>query len=254
MASFAPKDFGQGRFKGGVVTIGNPRFEYRKYTPTKGPNEGQEVTIVTGRLELFDDTGKERKAGYDVGNASACKIKAGPEKDAELVDSGPSFAHPEPGQEYKLNPDSDFAKFTRSLVLGGFPESLLQAGDLRVLDGVKVEVFTEPRFEGDRFPLYLVKPQSVVLPAGAGKKAAGSSAADTASDKSKADATQIIEDAVTEAGDKPVQQSFLIKKAMATLKKAENRPEVIGLLSSVSFLESLDGVYYNAEDKTVEKV
>lgn len=255
--SFAPKDFGTGRWDGGPATITNPRFEYRRFTPQVGTNAGQEVKNVTFYLEFLDAEGNVHKAQYDVGNAAYCQIKESNDDDADEAEVGPAIASPDPKRPYRLYPDSDFAKFTASLVSAGFSEAKLSDGDITVIDGVEVNVYKQPRKEGDKFPLLLI---NEVTAKGGGAKAAKAGAKGAkaekgagASDVTEA-ATAVVATALTEADGEAVPVATLVKKAMAMYKGQDIRAAVVKTLGDATFLGGGDDWVYDEDDKTVTAV
>jgi hypothetical protein len=257
--SFAPQDFGTGRWQGGPATITNPRFEYREFTAKQGANTGTTYRNVTLFLEFLDVEGQEHKAQYDVGNAEYCQIKESSDDGADEAEVGPAFASPDPARTYKVYPDSDFGRFMASLVTAGFSASKLQDGDITVLDGAEVEVFPQPRKEGDKFPLLLIKTvasKKGAAKAGAAKagaaKGKAAKAAEPSADVAEAASTAVV-DALTEAGGSTTQAN-VIKKAMSLYKGQDIRAEVIKLLGNAEFLSGSDTWVYDAADKTLELV
>lgn len=244
--SFAPKDFGRPAWHGGPAILTEPIFKYRRFTPQVGRNAGQEVKNVTFYAEYVDPEGNNHRAQYDVGNAEYCQVKVGPQDGADEAEEGISIANPDPSKPYKVYPDSDFGKLITSLVNGGFDESKLLDGDITVLDGLEVEIFEQPRKEGDKFPLLLVKPSSVREP---GKKSAKPAAK---TGNAKALAGQFVAQFVTDNGG-TVSQAALVKGAMADadIKASGMRGEIVPLMSDRSFLASLDGAVFDATDKTL---
>lgn len=251
-SSFAPKDFGTGRWQGGPATISEPRFEYRKFTPEKGENAGKEVKVTTAYVEYLDESGGKHKAQFDVANAEYCQIKESADDGADEATVGPAYAHPDPKKTFKLSPDSDFAKFVQNLVLYGFPESKLEAGDITVLDGLEVDVKPVPRKDGDKFPLLL--PVAVRLKAGAksAAKVASSAGAGAANDA----ATETVLEAIIEAGGagNVVPQATVVKKAMTKFKGQDVKAAAVALLSNAAWLNNSDQWIYNASDKTITGV
>lgn len=252
--SFAPKDFGTGRWDGGPATITEPIFRYREVDFGKGPTQQ-----VTAFLAYVDADGNEHKAQFDVGNAEYCQIKESADDGAEAADEGYAIGHPDPEKKYKLSPNSDFGKLMASLVSSGLPESKLVNGDLSVLDGLEVNVKPTPRKEGDRFPLLLVDEVKVKGGAKSGAKAGakgkGKEAAGAAGDDVAAAATSVITEALDNADGEPVTQQELVKRAMAKFRgDAGLKAAVVKLLSSKSFLSDSDSWVYDEGDKTITGV
>lgn len=248
--SFAPKDFGRAAWHGGPATITDPRFQYRTFTPKVGRNADQEVKNVAFYLQYIDPEGNEHKAQYDVGSAAYCQIKESADEGADEAEIGPSIANPDPSRSYQVYPDSDFGKFLSSLVNGGFDESKLLDGDITVLDGLNVEVYEQPRKEGDKFPLLLIKPGSVKSKASA---RAGKPAASKSSDgNAEAVATEFVINFLEAAGGTTT-KAALVKGAMndETVKASGARAEVVELLSKKTFLADGSDWAYDASDKTV---
>lgn len=251
--SFAPKDFGRPAWHGGPATLTDPIFKYRRFTVQNGPKAGQEVNNVTFYSEYVDPEGNNHRAQYDVGNAEYCQIKASANDGADEAQEGPSIANPDPSRPYKVYPDSDFGKFITSLVNGGFDESKLLDGDITVLDGLEVEIYEQPRKEGDKFPLLLVSPGSV---RDGSKK---SSAKPTASKKSGGDARAVATAFVVrfaESNGGTVTQAALVKGAMADaeIKASGLRGEVVPLMNNREFLSGLDVAAFDSTDKTITLV
>lgn len=255
MVSFAPKDFGTAKFKGGPATITNPTFQYRSFTPQTGRNAGTEVKLVVYKQGLLTPEGTEARGQYDVGDAQYCTIKESPAKNSDVANEGPSIANPDPSREYVVYPDSDFGLFIKSLVNGGFPESKLLDGDITALDGVEAEFYEHPKKEGDKFPLFLVKPGTVKLPGGARRASEKTNGANL--ETVKAAATAVIGAALDEAGGGPISLAKVVNRAMADLKTEEGKKikgEVIKLLSNVEFHGDSDTYTYEADTKTFQAV
>lgn len=253
-SSFAPKDFAESRgpkWTGGPATLTDPIFKYRTFVPLSGDNAGQEVKLATLHATYLDPEGNSNPGRYDVGNAQYCQIKEGPEKGADAAEEGPSIAHPNPDLEYRIGPNSDFGKFLSSLVSAGYPESKLLDGDITVLDGLEVEVYEQPRKDGDKFPLRLIK--SVTLKGGA-KRAAPAAAKNDATDEITAKGILVVRGALADSGGEPVAQANLVKRAMAALKGDPAKAEVIRWLGQAANLSSIDGAFYDETDKTIQAV
>lgn len=246
--SFAPKDFGRAAWHGGPAILTDPVFKYRTFTPQVGRNAGQEVKNVTFYAQYVDPEGNEHRAQYDVGSAEYCQIKSSPDEGADEAEIGPSIANPDPARKYLVYPDSDFGKFITSLVNGGFDESKLLDGDITVLDGLDVEIFEQPRKEGDKFPLLLVKPGSVKTKASA--KAPAKQAAND--DEVRKVAEEFVTLFLAENGGTTT-QAALVRGGMndAEVKASGKRSLVIPMLQKADFLNSSDQWTYNPSDKTL---
>lgn len=247
MSSFAPKDFGQANppWNGGAATITNPHFTYREYDIKNGENAGQHRKIAVAKITFLDEDGQDRQGQYDIGNAEYCVIRESAADDAEAVDVGYSYSGKTQGSEFKLRPDSDFARFTASLVAAGYPENKLEDGDIRTLEGLEVVVFNHPKKDGDKFPLRLIK--SVKLKAGAATRAASSGPSEAVRDT----ALNLTMETLNEAGTgTPVPRSTIVKKAMV-LKDKQLKADVVDYLSKAAFYTSSDAWLYDADDKTL---
>lgn len=156
--SFAPRDFGSGRWEGGAATITDPHFEYRDADFGQGPEK-----LVTLSLTYMDNDGAEHAARFDVGNTATrageqiLVVRASADDDAEEAELGPAFSHIDPTRVYKISPKSEFGAFIMSLTtVAGFSEAKLEGGDITVLDGLEVIVTPKARKEGDKWPLLVV--------------------------------------------------------------------------------------------------
>lgn len=260
MTSFAPKDAATGGWAGGPATITNPRIAYRQFTIGKGERAGTTFTNAKLYMEFLDAEGIERKAQYDIGSAVFCQILDGPDGDPidTAVDengvgvaSGASFGHVEPDKTFAPYRDSDFIRLMTSLTNAGFPESKLLDGDIGVLDGLEVVVYTWKRNDNDRFPLYLVK--DVTLKGGAKAEVKTTAKAKPAASAAVTEAANsVIETALADGGAVTLQN--LIKGAMTTFKGQDIKASVIGLLGDASFLNSLENAVYDAGSKTLTAV
>lgn len=264
MTSFAPKDASTGGWAGGPATVTNPRFAYRQFDVKNGPNAGTTQRSVKLYVDFLDAEDMERKAQYNVGGAAFCQILDGPDGDPidDSVDengvglsSGTSFGHVEADKTYAPFKDSDFIRLMTSLTTAGFPESKLLDGDITVLDGLEVEVYSWKRNDNDRFPLYLIREVTIKgdtrKPAAAAKSTGKAAAKPTASAAVVEAANAVIDEALA---DGPVTIATLIRKAMAMYKQQDIKPSVVNLLSDISFLNSLDSAVYDAGTKTLTAV
>lgn len=264
MTSFAPKDASTGGWAGGPATITNPRFSYREFDVKNGPNAGTTQRSVKLYIDFLDAEGMERKAQYNVGGAAFCQILDGPDGDAidSSVDengigtaSGTSFGHVETDKTYSPYKDSDFIRLMTSLTTAGFPESKLLDGDITVLDGLEVEVYSWKRNDNDRFPLFLIR--EVTIKGDTRKPAVASKGNGKAATKlaANAEVTAAANAVIDEAlADGPATTATLIRKAMVMYKGQAIKPSVVGVLSDVAFLNSLDSAVYDAGTKTLTAV
>jgi hypothetical protein len=254
MSSFAPKDFGTPKWAGGPATITNPVFKYRTFTPKVGRNADQEVKNVALFLEYMDPEGTSHKSQYDVGNALYCQIKTSPDKNSDAAgdEGGPSIANPDPNRpDFTIYPDSDLGQFIKSLVNGGFPESKLIDGDIRVLDGVEVEIYEHPRKEGDKFPLRLVKPGSVKLAGGSTR--ARKATATVSSDAAKEAATSVVVSGMADNGG-ALTKANAVRRAMVDLKGKDEKGAAIALLSDAGFQNGSEDWVFDTDTQTFTAV
>lgn len=262
MTSFAPKDASTGGWAGGPATMTNPRFEYREFTIGKGERAGSKFKNARLYVEFLDAEGIERKAQYDVANAAYCQILDGPDgtpiddsvdEQGVGVASGTSFGHTDPEKTFSPYKDSDFIRLMTSLTVAGFPESKLMDGDITVLDGLEVVVYSWKRNDNDKYPLYLIR--EVTIKGDTRKPAAAKAGKAAAKPSVSAEVVEAANAVIDEAlADGPATTATLIRKAMVMYRQQDIKPAVVGLLSDVLFLNSLDSAVYDAGTKTLTAV
>jgi hypothetical protein len=272
--SFAPKDFGTGRWDGGPATITRPRFEYRKIND----DLRAQVSLF---LEYMDAAGDVHPAKFDVGSTKPfgkddwddryLVIRDSAAEDADEAETGCSFSHIDPTSQYKVRSNSEFAAFINSLVnVAGFSEAKVATGDISVVDGLQVIVKPTPRTDGDRFPLLLVtelqktgKP-STSKPASAAKPAAGAKKPAPQPDPEEEEGGEL--DADTEAArdyvlgvvseleaDTAVGIGKLVTGSMQQFKTDKKRSAaVVGLLQNADFHGQFADLW--SYDKKAKKV
>lgn len=276
-SSFAPKDFGTGRWEGGQATITNPHFEYRDVDFGNGPER-----MVTLSLTYLDRDGGEHPARFDVGNVNTrageqiLVIRDSPDDGADEAETGPSFSHIDPDRVYKPSPKSEFGIFIMNLMAtAGFSESKLEAGDIGVIDGLEVIVTPKAKKEGDKWPL-LVVTELVNTKKGAASKPAASAAAKPsakptakpapvdepeAEDETGGDldpATEAARDLCIELvadSDGPVKVGKIVTSAMAKLKGDKKlSAAVVGLVQKPEFHAQFTGFWkYDAKQKQISE-
>lgn len=265
--SFAPKDFGAGRWEGGEATITAPHFEYRTANFGKGDEK-----IVCLSLSYLDNEGGEHIARFDVGNTVTANgeqilvIRDAADDDANEAETGPSFSHIDPQKAYRPSAKSEFGTFCTMLVSAGFSEAKLNNGDISILDGAKVRVTPKARKEGDKYPLLVVTElvggsgtSKTAAPKTAAAKATATKAAATAAPDADEATTDSARDFVMEVvlgTTDPVKVAKLVTSAMATFKdQKELSAAVVKLVQNADFHASNSGYWsYDAKAKTVQQL
>lgn len=263
VTSFAPKDFGSGRWQGGPATIANPRFEYRPINTKDGPK-----TMVDFMVDYLDPEGGSHPARFNVGNSDLCRIRDAASDDANEAETGPAISHIDPTKVYRVSPTSEFGQFITSIVVGGFSESQLATGDVSVFDGVELETVTpkgkgatEVEQKADRFPLLLPtkvkqgtgaagkagKPSAKGTKAAAASTTAAPSAAST--DDAKAGAASVIMETLQANNGQAVTRKSVVQAAINKFAKTPLKAAVVGLLSDNDFLMSGEWTF-DPEDNT----
>lgn len=120
------------------VTITRARFGYGY------GQEGQYGELVTFQIDMVDGEGAEHKGYYSVGNGFV------PSETGDEAGNG-KFLVPV-GEKTQPAGGSNFNLWLNSLINAGFPEDLLDAGDVSAIDGVKVHVNRVPAPKRNNLP------------------------------------------------------------------------------------------------------
>jgi hypothetical protein len=260
VTSFLPEDFGTGRWAGGRAKITYPRIEKREWSNDETGDSG---AFIVAAFDAIDEESVKRTLSYRiVGNAKYCVIRTGTEEGAPEAEVGYAVSHIDPTRAFKIDPNSEYAKFISNAVSAGFPLSQLRTGDIRVFDGVEMDLAPQPRLKADgtkdRFDIML--PTKIYGTSGsASAKKNGPASAATAkpaagSDEVRSAATEIVLEVGRETPGEPVKVRQLIDRAMSNLAGNKIKPLVTQLFTGVKgveFLSSLDGVVYDADEKTI---
>jgi len=126
-ASFNPEDFGQGGLFDALLTIKSGLFQHNTFTPTEGPNAGQEVKNLEAKITYTKEDGNDAEWTYSVGPADSWN----PSKDGlsavPIKDGG------------KISQSSAFGTFLFELLNAGFPGNRMSSGRLDALFGTQFQ-------------------------------------------------------------------------------------------------------------------
>jgi hypothetical protein len=154
-SGFTLDDLGSGRWEGGRCTVTDPRFEYR----TQKKRDGGEFTVIEFKGKLVDQQETPHDERWQAASADFAMIRAEAKPGAEEAERGYALSPRKTDQRepFRVRGDEEFGMFLQSLFTNGYPESNLMApADIRVVDGLEVEVIRKKRTPDDKYPPLVV--------------------------------------------------------------------------------------------------
>lgn len=254
--SFAPKDFGTGRFSGGKVTLDNARIEVFDFRGKAAEKVGVWITMT-------DVDGNPHDQFYSIGDPKYVSIK---DEDGNDVESGIKITSIDPDKPYKLSPNSSYGKFVGHAFKAGMPENLLAKGDIRVFNGMEVQVdeIALPKMEGaEKQSTMLVISKIFSSTSTTGKTAQKGASKSNGADAEDLDllttntAVKILTSPAdyikTYKGDGLVKKKELAAAVFTALQGHALKGKVAKRIVEDSFLEAGNGEnwMYDADDQTV---
>lgn len=150
IASLAQEDWGTGRWDGGRATLTDPIIRYRTSNGPKG-----QFTVVECYATMVDQEENKHQTKWYMGDSEYTVIRADANEDSDEAAEGYAVSHRKPGQQWRLNPESEMGMLLASLYSEGFPQ--LTTGDVRELDGVDADWKgqAKPKDKENKFPIII---------------------------------------------------------------------------------------------------